>query len=250
MLRLDTTASVTTPERVAFQYRLAGPGPRAIAWFFDAIVRGVLVVICAVAVALLAVAPAIGEAGMGALLVVVFLMEWFYGAFFEILLQGRTPGKWLVGLRVVRADGSPARLPDFVLRNLLRGVDFLPGFYAIGVGAMFVDPRMRRLGDLVAGTVVVREDRSEVLGSVAIDPPVTEEERRSMPARVVLERSELQTLEAFLRRRRKLSDERAEELAAFFGPALSERTGIEAPTWERVLTLAYAKATGRERGEE
>lgn len=247
MLRLDTTAAVTTPERVHFRYRLAGPGPRALAWAVDSLIRAVILVGASTVVVLLALAPGIGEASMGVMLVVMFLLEWFYGAFFETLMGGRTPGKWAMGLRVVRTDGSPGRIPDYVLRNLLRGVDFLPGLYAIGVITMWADDRMRRLGDLVAGTVVVREDRGEVLGAVAIDPPITEDERRSIPARVELDRSEIAVIESFLRRRRRLSDERAEELAALFGPALSERTGVEAPTWERVLTLAYARATGRDR---
>ncbi|NCG22131.1 MAG: RDD family protein [Rhodobacterales bacterium] len=244
---LDTTALVETPERVHFRYRLAGPGPRAVAWFIDVVIRVVLVGVVIAFVSLLSIIPTLAGAGMGLLLLWLFFLDWGYGAAFEIGLQGRTPGKMAMGLRVVRADGSPGRVPDFVLRNMMRGVDFLPGIFGIGVAVMWWDPRMRRLGDLVGGTVVVREDRSQVLGTVAIDPPVSEEERRNMPGRVVLGRDETAIIETFLRRRRRLSDERAEELALLLGPALSERTGVQAPSWERVLTLAYARATGRDR---
>ncbi len=247
MLPLDTTAAVATPERVRFEYRLAGPGPRAVAWAVDSAIRAAILLALAVGVLVLSSAPALGGAGTGVLLVGLFLLEWWYGAIFETLLQGRTPGKWLVGIRVVRADGAPGRVSDFVLRNLLRGVDFLPGMYGIGVATMGLDDRMRRVGDLVAGTVVVREDRSAVLGPVAIDPPVSEEERRALPAAVALDREEIAVIEGLLRRRRSLSDQRVEELAALLGPVVAERTGIEAPTWERVLTLAYARATGRDR---
>jgi hypothetical protein len=86
-----------------------------------------------------------------------------------------------------------------------------------------------------------------VLGDVIIEPPVTDDERQALPARVDLTRQELGIIEEFLRRRSTFSAERAEELAWLFGPALSERTGITASTWERVLTLAYARATGKER---
>lgn len=249
MALLDTTATVITPERVPFRYRLAGPGPRAMAWAIDAMLRLVLLLFLVALATLAALLPGLGEGSVGPLLVGAFLLEWWYGAILETLLQGRTPGKWALGLRVVRVDGAPARFPDFVLRNLLRGVDFLPGFYAFGAAVMVADERLRRLGDLVAGTVVVREDRAEVLERVSLEPPVTEEERRSLPARVPLDRGELAVIESFLRRRSKLAPLRVEELAAQLGPKLSERTGITAPTWERVLVLAYARATGRDRGE-
>ena len=76
---------------------------------------------------------------------------------------------------------------------------------------------------------------------------LTEEERQELPAQVVLSREELRILEDFVRRRRRLSPERAEELAELCAPALAERTGIVAPTAERTLVLAFARATGRDR---
>jgi hypothetical protein len=184
---------------------------------------------------------------MGLWFVLLFLSEWLYGAIFETLMQGRTPGKLLLGLRVVRVDGSPAQMQDFVLRNLLRGVDFLPVFYGVAVLCQLGDDRLRRLGDMVAGTVVVREDGSGVLDRVRIEPPVSETERREMPARVVLTQDEIALIESFLRRRRRLGPARSEELARYLSPRLSERTGVEATSHTRVLTLAWARATGRDR---
>lgn len=244
---LDTTADVETPERVRFRYRLAGAGPRAVAWAIDFALRGAVCVALFLVIALFATVPGIDGIGMGFGLLILFLLEWFYGVFFETVLAGRTPGKLILSLRVVRVDGSPGRFPDFLLRNLLRGVDFLPVLFGVGLVAMLLDDRMRRIGDMVAGTVVVSEERSSVLGGVTIHPPVTDEERRELPGRVDLDREELAVIEEFLRRRRTLSDERAEELAWSLGPALSERTGVQASTWERVLTLAYARATGKDR---
>lgn len=244
---LDTTATVETPERVRFRYRLAGPGQRAAAWGVDALVQLAILTVIAVGFGLLSAIPGLDGVGTGLILLGVFAVQWLYGAVFETLLDGRTPGKMLVELRVVRVDGSPARLPDFLLRNLLRSADFLPMGFGLGVLVMTLDRRMRRIGDLVAGTVVVAEDKAAVLGGLRIRPPVTEEERQSLPARVDLRAEELRVIEDFLRRRDRLSDERAEELARLFGPELSERSGLQAPTWERVLTLAYARATGKDR---
>lgn len=244
---LDTTAAVDTPERVRFRYRLAGPGRRAAAWLIDMIAATVIVLIAVAIISVFASIPGLFNAGMGLVFVVMFAVQWLYGAFFETLLAGRTPGKLALSLRVVREDGSPGQFPDFLLRNLVRAADFMPAFYGLGLASMLLDRKLRRLGDLVGGTVVVLEERGSVLGGVAIDPPVSESERQALPPRVDLSRDEILVIESFLRRRRMLSHERAEELALLFGPKLSERTGITANSWERVLTLAYARATGKDR---
>jgi uncharacterized RDD family membrane protein YckC len=245
---LDTTATVQTPERVSFRYRLAGPGQRAIAWVVDTFIEIALVFALLVLAIVLAGVEGLGGIGVGLFLVGTFVVQWMYGVTFETLWSGRTPGKRLLDLRVVRADGAPARFPDFLLRNLLRAVDFLPLLFGVGVVVMAVDPRMRRIGDLVAGTVVVAEDKANVLVHVPLRPPVTDDERQGMPAGVALRPDELRAIEAFLRRRARLSDERAEELARYLGPELSRRTGVVAPSWERVLALVWARATGADRG--
>jgi uncharacterized RDD family membrane protein YckC len=201
-------------------------------------------------VGLVGVLPGLQGVSMGLFFLGAFLLQWFYGVVFEGFFHGQTPGKYAMQLRVVRLDGSPARLPDVLLRNLVRAADSLPTLYGVGVLVMTVDPKLRRLGDLVGGTVVVSEERTRMLQEIRIEPPVSDEERQGLPAGVELTAEELATLEAFLRRRDRLSAERVEELAWLFGPALSERTGIEAPTWERVLVLAYARATGKDAPRE
>ena len=248
---IDTTATVHTPERVRFRYRLAGPGQRAAAWMIDLLAQAAILFAISLLATLLDVAA--GGFGTGLFLLGLFVVQWLYGAILETAFSGRTPGKMVLSLRVVRVDGAPAQMPDFLLRNLLRAADALPLLFGVlptfGVGAlvMLAGRQQRRLGDLVSGTVVVAEDKAHMLGTVALDPPVTEEERQSLPPAVRLSNEELQVIEAFLRRRRRLSDERAEELARFFAPTVTEREGVEAPTAERVLALAYARATGRDR---
>jgi len=258
--QLDTTAKVETPERVSFRFELSGPGRRAVAWAIDAVLRLVLL---ATATGLLVALNLLGlgsltEASLGLLLVVLFALEWLYGVFFELSFGGRTPGKAIVGVRVVRVDGSPASLSDLVLRNLLRAVDYLPLWplapdlalltlptFAVGAIVMFLDPKLRRVGDLVGGTIVVIESGQRIQPEVPIEPPLTREELDALPPRVDLSTEERRTIEALLRRRRQLSAARAEELAAMYAPRIEERTGVTASTALRVLTLAYARAAQR-----
>lgn len=92
------------------------------------------------------------------LTIFAFLAAWGYFLLFELFWEGQTPGKRAMGLRVVTDEGAPPGLVACAVRNLLRPVDFLPGFYGLGAFAIFLSRRARRLGDLAAGTVVIRED--------------------------------------------------------------------------------------------
>src|SRR6185436_12368723 len=129
---LDTTATVDTPERVRFRYRLAGPGRRAVAWLIDSLVAGMVLGGLASVLGAMAGLPALQNVGFGLYLLVAFAMQWLYGAAFETVLAGRTPGKLALSLRVVKEDGGPAAFPEFLLRNLLRTADFLPLGFGLG----------------------------------------------------------------------------------------------------------------------
>ena len=115
---LDTTVTIDTPECVRFHYRIAGPGPRAIAWTIDFFIRVIIAVLLFVVVLPWSTVSGLDGVGEGMYLLGIFLLEWFYGVLFETYLSGQTPGKKLISLRVVRSDGAPARFPDFLLRNL------------------------------------------------------------------------------------------------------------------------------------
>ncbi len=243
---IDTTFAVQTPERVRFELRVAGPGPRAAAWALDLILR--LVLLGFVQVLTLIGASALGMPGVGTgfALLFLFLSEWWWGALLETFFDGRTPGKMALGLRVVRDDGSPAGFGEHTLRNLLRAVDILPLGYAFAVASMVFDGQLRRIGDRVAGCVVVHDERSRILDALVLDPPITEAERRLLPPGVVLSRSERTAIEGWMRRRPHLSPGRAEELAALLAPRLTETTGVRGDTAARTLVLAWARATGRD----
>jgi uncharacterized RDD family membrane protein YckC len=96
-----------------------------------------------------------------------FLFLWGYYIYFETSWNGQTPGKRWAGIRVIRQDGLPINLSEVIIRNLIRIVDFLPLLYGLGIVAMFADSQSRRLGDLAAGTLVVREPEAVTLASLS-----------------------------------------------------------------------------------
>lgn len=160
--------SVETPESVAFAYELAGLGSRGVAFALDMLL---LVGIWLGEAALGALVWAVARAAVpgasdgvalwvaGVTIVVAFASLGLYFVVGEVARNGRTWGKSRVGLRVVRDDGSRVGVLDSVIRNLLRVVDMLPGNYAIGMLCIVLNSKHKRLGDMAAGTVVVRDSR-------------------------------------------------------------------------------------------
>ena len=164
--------SVETPESVAFAYELAGIGSRGIALVLDMLALGLLfageaAIAAVVYFALNAAIPGDGVAVaawvFGTAGVLAFATYWGYFVYGEVFRNGRTWGKRRMGLRVVRDDGSRVGVLDSVIRNVLRLVDMLPGNYLIGMGCVIFSRRNKRLGDMAAGTVVVR-DSGEIEG--------------------------------------------------------------------------------------
>lgn len=152
---LDTTLRIVSPENIAFEFRLAGPAPRLIAFAID------VFVISAVGVVLFipfAVAGIVGAAFLGFFLVALFFLWWGYGAALETFNNGQTLGKLALGLRTVSQTGLSINVAQAILRNLIRAADIAPPFFP-GLVAMAGTRRLQRLGDLAAGTVVVYDRR-------------------------------------------------------------------------------------------
>jgi uncharacterized RDD family membrane protein YckC len=151
--------SIPTPEGVELELVLAGVGSRLVATLIDLLIMGsVLFALWILGFA--AVPSSEGGGVLGAILIVLtFLVVFGYDVAFETLASGRTPGKRAAGLRVVRLGGEPPGFLAAAIRNLLRLIDLLPAFYAVGVISILVTSRNQRLGDLAAGTLVVRERR-------------------------------------------------------------------------------------------
>jgi uncharacterized RDD family membrane protein YckC len=163
--------TVLTPERVSLQYDIAGIGSRGAAVLVDTVLQLIALTVLML-VGVLGVGFAAGLAGAGgfsfaspaagAVLIGIYALATLvvtagYFMVFEILWNGQTPGKRLVGVRVIRENGYPIRPIDAVIRNLVRVVDWLPFTYGVGVLTMLLNKRSKRLGDFASGTIVVRE---------------------------------------------------------------------------------------------
>ncbi len=209
---LDTVREVSTPELVALHLRLAGPIPRSLAWLLDALIR------LGVMLALSGILRALGSFGWGLITILFFVLEWFYPVLFEVLGKGATPGKRALGLVVCHDDGTPIGWGASFTRNLLRAADFLPMAYGFGLICMFLSPEFRRIGDIVAGTVVVHRESTG-------DRTIPEATPLAPNAR--LSRETQRAVLAFAERAPRVTPARAEELAALVPHLTNESQGTE-----------------------
>jgi uncharacterized RDD family membrane protein YckC len=196
------TLRIATPEGVSLELSLAGLGSRFVALLADTLLQGVALALLIVA---LVITGAGGFAAGAVVAVAVFALLFVYPVAFELAAGGRTPGKRWSSLRVVCDDGSPLTFRSSALRNVLRLVDILPGLYLIGAIAIFATRTNQRLGDLAAGTLVVREPRASAVVAQAAGP-VEAAEPGELPAWDVsgLRDAELAALRRFLERRSAL----------------------------------------------
>ena len=176
----DDYLTVATPENVAFGYEVAGIGSRFLAALVDTFILLVVQLIVGLGSVLLVYFVlrdlvgddnALGPWLVGLFGLIGFALLWGYYIFFEMTWNGQSPGKRWAGLRVIRTDGTPLTLTESLVRNLVRLIDFLPAYYGVGVVTMFITSQSRRLGDLAAGTLVVRDRASVTLESLTAAPP-------------------------------------------------------------------------------
>ena len=213
---------IETPERVPLHFALASIGNRFLACAIDHTIQVLALALIGIASAVLASFTFIEQMVVGApkwvyavMILLLFLVFAGYFTFFEWIWSGQTPGKRWLKLRVIREDGRPITFWEASVRNLLRPFDMFPmGSYSIGLIAVFASTRDQRIGDMVGGTVVVREREAEapefaqVFATPVSDPAM----RRSFkPVDFTanlssLTDSEIQVVETFLRRRWDLSD--------------------------------------------
>lgn len=224
---VDTTLTISTPEQVEFQVRLAGPAPRAFAWLIDlAVSAAVLGVLSLIFVQVFPDA----DISQGLILLTLFALQWGYGVFFELLFAGQTPGKKALGLRVLEEGHLPVGPRASLLRNLLRAADFFwipPGTpVLLGPIAMALDPKFRRIGDWVAGTFVVAEGGIRLPDDQLM--PVDEALVASLPPHLGLDRQEREAIELYVSRG-GLGEARRQELAAMVAPELARRFGVPRP---------------------
>lgn len=234
---MDSSQKLTidTPEQTALEYPIAGLGSRFIAILADTAIQLVLaffVIIVASIVGIgLAVFGGLGPQWIVAIVVVLlFLLNSGYFALFEIFWNGQTPGKRYVQVRVIKDDGRPIGAYEAIVRNALRLVDILPAMYGVGLVSIFLSGQSKRLGDFVAGTVVVHEKTLEGVRPYAetkIDetlPPID-------VTQVTLE--EIRLIETFLNRRDSLEPVVRTTMAMQIANRLADKMQVKIYGWPR-----------------
>lgn len=226
--------TIETPEHIYIHYELAGIGSRALAGLVDLFLQGVGTLLVVVSLLwlgqkfklqdTLGIVSAIIVASSG------FLAFTVYYILAEMLTDGRSPGKRMAGLRVLSVDGRPLSFLQSALRNILRAVDILPFLYSVGLLAIFFSPRCQRLGDIAAGTIVVKErlyGPPPTVAHTAETPPALplpgDVQARLRSSLHVLSTAEISTAEHFLARRYELSAEIRRELARKIAEPLLEK---------------------------
>ncbi|RMO96371.1 RDD domain-containing protein [Pseudomonas syringae pv. philadelphi] len=203
---LDTRIEIETPEGIDMLLRPAGLVSRSLAFGIDLAIRAGVIGI------LFMLLQLFDKLGMGLAAIAIFLVNWWYMVLFEVLNQGRTPGKRMLGLRVMHDDGTPVDWSSSVIRNLLRFVDMLPLGYSLGAISCLNHPLFKRLGDLAAGTLVIYSDRP------ALRPVVPPAEPFIVPFALRLD--EQRAVLSLAERQGELSSARTQELAAILAEPL------------------------------
>ncbi len=234
--QLSLDLRIETPENVVLTQMLAGPAWRGTAYLLDFFLRVAILIAASIFTCIVAAAFLPGVA-MGTLLLLVFLLEWGYFIGFEYFWNGRTPGKFACGLRVIHENGQPLSWWGATLRNLLRAADTLPLMlvfgeelgpfvlipaYGTGMCALFLGGKLQRLGDFAARTVVIHERRS-VLPRAPVIYKHIEALPRDQINSVRPRSSTLAVIDEFLGRRKVLTHDRGHALARTLAESLADR---------------------------
>jgi uncharacterized RDD family membrane protein YckC len=201
---------IDTPEQIPLEFSLAGVGSRALAMMLDALILFILyavLIILGIFVvgSVSALSSSASNWATAIFVLFFFLLQWGYFAISEILMKGQTFGKRQLNLRVIKDSGAPISAYEAVGRNLLRAVDWLPAFYGVGIVAALLNKQNKRLGDMVAGTVVVHErPLAEMQPVLSVPSRPAAEVPVSVYNSSRLTVDELQLIEAFLQRRYEL----------------------------------------------
>jgi uncharacterized RDD family membrane protein YckC len=246
--------TIDTPEQTSLEFPLAGIGSRFLAMVADTAIQIVVGIVLFIVLTLtIPVLRFLGSASrqwvIAGMIIGFFLIYYGYFAFFEAIWNGQTPGKRYAQLRVMKDDGRPINAYDAIARNLLRIVDQLPFFYGVAIFSVFFSKQNKRLGDFVAGTVVVHEKTVE-----AARPFQETQVDTSAPAydvtRITVD--ELHLIETFLQRRDTFEPALRGSMAAQIASRIGEKLEVQVRGWpfnERFLEAVHSqyRATSRYR---
>ncbi|MGI4758099.1 MAG: RDD family protein [Janthinobacterium lividum] len=233
--------SIDTPEQVSLYLPVSGIGSRALAQLVDMALQTAFYILVLILFALLAapigrVTGGLSQRGQtwlfGGFVLLNFLLLWGYFTFFEAFWNGQTPGKRLLKLRVIKDSGRRITLFEALTRNLLRAVDALPGCYAVGMVAMLISHENKRLGDLLAGTVVVHvsgESDAAALAPTALLAAPGAAASFPQDALARLSAEDLHLVESFSLRTMDLDHSTSERLSRQILERLCQRMQVEVP---------------------
>lgn len=221
--------TVVTPENVKLDYELAGIASRCGAAVIDILIQiAAIAILVGVYFGLEILLRFSAISWPTAVLIVLgFLLWWGYYAFFETIWSGQTPGKRLLRLRAVKHGGTPVDVSSATIRSLIRAIDL--GVFFIGVISMLVTSNTQRLGDLAAGTIVVKE-RSEWKGDLAQPQRISADncaEAALVKNIELVTPDQFETIKRFLDRGTELQPDIREQLAAKISGPLMQHLGIE-----------------------
>jgi uncharacterized RDD family membrane protein YckC len=252
---LDTDVAIETPEHIVFRYRVAGPSRRLLAYLLDlffcygiVFILAILVIVAFFGGATRGELSSGAKAGSGLLLVALFAAQWVWFVVWEAT-RGQSPGKKFTGIRVLADNGRPIGWRAAALRNLLRAADALPTGYLVGLVSMTLTSRFQRLGDLVAGTIVVIPTHADAASAIDLWPPAHPSELATLPDDVALDADEREAIELFLRRRLTVGRAREIELATMIAGPLGARLGYRHADPSRLLAMVYDRAVNAGRTE-
>ncbi len=228
---------IDTPEQIALELPLAGIGSRFLALVIDTLIQFIIYFVGIIVIALAtlgsfainwvpaSIAPAF-------FVILVFCVYWGYFALFEIFWKGQTPGKRYAGIRVMKESGRPINAFEAITRNLMCAVDSLPGFYGVGLLTMFLNKQSRRLGDFVAGTIVVHEKLTkEVRPAWTVPTP----EQSALPPQLgQVTTEDLILIETYLQRRWDLDSIVRNSTAIQIANRIEAKTGLKPDVGQHV----------------
>ncbi len=240
---MDEHVLIETPEHIELRFELAGLGTRFVAVLIDHLLQVSVIVLVGLTLSVTALgqdfAPRFKQGIIWAIavaVILIFIALWGYFAIFEAAWNGQTPGKRATGIRVVRDDGTPIAFIDAMIRNLVRIVDFLPGYYTIGIIALFISPQNKRLGDYAAGTIVIKERTAPIPEMPQPDGQTSNEDLSpGNPQLIAMLRNvagrltpqELQMAQRYLERRSELDPQARTELARKIALPLIQKLSLE-----------------------
>lgn len=251
---MNEQLSIETPEQIDISFQKAGIGSRFYAALLDTLLLALIL-----SIGYYVNRNFISELGdtlgnwLGALgSILVFALFWGYYMVFEVTTNGQSPGKRALGLRVIKDGGYPIGFADSAIRNLVRVVDFLPFFYGAGLLAMLLNSNWKRLGDLAAGTLVVKTARTDLkltgvnskarASALNISPQVFDYAAWIRPELVT--EHELSTIREYLARRGTLPKFRRSALArTIANPLIEKMGGSGSVSYEKFLEEVYALKT-------